>query len=162
MKEIHVVGSDRPAVVDDADYLLVSSYKWYALKNPNGRVYASANASRSGGKPPTSIRMHRLIMGKPSGLDVDHWDRDGLNNMRSNLRICSKSQNSMNKIKQSGAECIKKGVARHGSHWRARIMRDGKPYSLGTYATQEEAGIAYDVAAKRLFGQFARTNSEVV
>lgn len=162
MKEIHVVGSDRPAVVDDADYLLVSSYKWYAKKNRNGCVYARANASRSGGKPPVTIMMHRLLMDPPSELDVDHWGRDGLNNMKSNLRICSKSQNSMNKRKQSGAECVKKGVTRHGSHWRARIMRDGKAYSLGTYATQEEAGIAYDVAAKRLFGQFARTNSEVV
>jgi len=51
-----------------------------------------------------------------------------------------------------------RGVCRNKDRWSARITRDGKHVHLGTYDTKEDAARAYDEAARRLHGEFARFN----
>ena len=137
------------AQVDDSDFDRVTSLKWYEKK---GRRTTYAESTT---KP--YVRMHRFIM-QVDG-DIDHKDRNGLNNTRSNLREVSKDQNSKNLPKYNNNQCNIKGVhfARdrvRPKPWRAMISVNGKNKSLGYHATAEEAGRAYDKAAKEIFGAF--------
>lgn len=114
--------------------------------------------------------MHRLILGAGAKETVDHKDGDGLNNQRSNIRLCTVAQNVRNRRKSSLARSSRfKGVAyapskssgirtRKRNPWEARIWVGGRNKSLGRYSTEEDAARAYDRAAIEHFGEFARTN----
>lgn len=146
------------AVIDDADAHLLAPYKsWYYHKNKNaktGYAYATIPGSWRKGKGCKIMALHRLIMGGTAL--IDHLDRDGLNNRRSNLRFASQSQNMHNNGLQKNNTLGVKGI--HYNHrcprkpWRARIMVNGKMHSLGGYSTKEEAALAYNQAASRLVG----------
>jgi len=100
--------------------------------------------------------MHREIINPPTDMLVDHIDGNGLNNQKSNLRICNKSQNGMNRRNNEGRQF--KGVYPVGKKFVARIYIDGENKYIGNYETQAEAARAYDRAAIDLFGRFAKTN----
>jgi predicted Zn-ribbon and HTH transcriptional regulator len=101
--------------------------------------------------------MHQLIAGS---RNVDHVDGNGLNNRRSNLRPATKSQNGANARKNPGKTSRYKGVFwdRERSAWQAKIMVNRKALSLGRFASEEDAALAYDLAAREAFGEFALTN----
>jgi hypothetical protein len=103
------------------------------------------------------VALHRIIMGATGNVEVDHRDGNGLNNLRSNLRLATNAQNAKNRISTVGASRYK-GVSIFGKRWRAKIESDGVRFSLGIYNTQEEAARVYDAAAIRLHGEFARLN----
>lgn len=152
MKEI-VLTQNKVAWVDDADFAEVSKYKWHAYKHRN--TYYAARGIRINGKK-TSMRMHQFLCGK----GADHKDGNGLNNTRSNLRPATSQQNSSNRGVQRNNTSGFKGVYwdKQTRKWRARIMINGKSKSLGLHINSEDAARAYDAAAKRLFGEFARCN----
>lgn len=142
------------ACVDDADLDFLSRYSWYA----NDKGYAVTNVQVNGKK--TVRRMHRMLLGVAEGKDVDHADRNRLNNCRANLRPCTRQDNLRNQCKRAGSSQYK-GVywmAANGK-WRAKIGVDRKSLHLGLYDTEQEAALAYDRAALMHFGEFARTNS---
>ncbi|MBV8278501.1 MAG: HNH endonuclease [Verrucomicrobia bacterium] len=104
--------------------------------------------------------MHRLIVNAPPGVQVDHVNGDGLDNRRANLRLASATQNAHNrKIRRDNTSGFK-GVRfdQSSQRWDARITFQGKRYYLGLFVTAELAARTYDQAARRLFGDFARTN----
>ena len=106
-----------------------------------------------------SVYLHRLITGLPD-LSVDHASRDRLDNRASNLRLATQAQQLQNTFK-AGRD-LPKGVRfskRPGRRkpYHARIRYGGREHSLGYYATPEEGGEAYARAARREFGEFART-----
>jgi hypothetical protein len=142
--------------VDDADFDRVNMFKWSALKDGN-----TFYASRSEYKPRRRISMHAFILGFPISGEIDHKDRNGLNNTRDNLRLCTPSQNRanspMNKRNTSGF----KGVyftLNKARPWNALIRSNRVRYRLGYFKTAEEAARAYDAKAKELNGEFAWLN----
>lgn len=88
--------------------------------------------------------------------EVDHKDLDGLNNRWSNLRSADRSKNMGNGKRRSTNKSGLKGVCSHGSGWMAQITINRKRKYLGTFPTPESAHIAYQKAARKLFGEFAR------
>src|SRR5208282_1837274 len=106
-------------------------------------------------------RMHRMILQAKPGQLVDHINRNGLDNRRSNLRLCSHSDNMHNsKIRKQNTTGFK-GVTWYGHKYPskpfvAQIMANRQPRFLGCFATAEEASAAYEKAAKELHGNFAR------
>lgn len=144
--------------VDDDDYEELSIFKWHACKQ-GPRCYATRQVSFKGKK--SSVRMHRQIMGvSDPKKDVDHINMDGLCNLRSNLRVCTRSQNMMNRSAMRNCKSGLKGVSwcRYTSRWRAAIRFGGKQQHIGRFDCKIAAAKAYDEKAKELFGEYARTN----
>lgn len=140
-------------VVDAADAEMVFSRRWRSSNRKN-RGSRSLYACSSRG-----VLMHRLILSAPRGVQVDHRDRDGLNNRRSNLRLCTQSQNNANQAKTRGTSRFK-GVCwdKHSCKWQAAIQINHDRRYIGLFTSQEAAARAYDAAALELFGEFARLN----
>lgn len=142
------------ALIDEADYELVSQYRWRAHSAGSGLYYAIQGARDTNS-------MHRLIMSPPDNMQVDHINGDGLDNRRSNLRIATSSQNHANRkrllrVKSS----VYRGVTWHkaAGKWQAAIKANQAFHYLGVYESEEDAARAYDRAAMIYFGEFANTN----
>lgn len=106
--------------------------------------------------------MHRLILGlvPGDGQRVDHRDLNGLNNVRSNLRLCTSSQNLANGPRRVDNTSGYRGVGWDRQHrrWVAKIQVRGRTMNLGLFRSPEQAALAYDAAAREHFGEFARPN----
>ena len=97
------------------------------------------------------------MKGKWCSQVIDHRDGDPSNNRWTNLRSATRSQNSANKRLYRSNACGLKGVCRERSGWRATIYKNGRRRHLGNFPTPQEAHAAYVKAARKLFGEFART-----
>lgn len=145
------------AIVDDADYEWLNQYKWCVTTT----LYAIYAIRYVGGrKNQKCIWMHRLIMDAPKGMDVDHINHNGLDNRRSNLRVCTRSQNNQNSYAQNNCSSKFKGVSwyRRDKIWRSYIVIKRMQLHLGYYESEYEAAKAYNKAARKYFGEFAYTN----
>ena len=158
MKEIKLSNSDFTALVDDEDFERVNQYKWLLHKSNKSKVlyvYSTKNNNK------TALKLHRFIMNITSPkIHIDHINDNGLNNQKSNLRICTNQQNTSNKRKIEGFTSKYKGVSwsKRLNKWRATIFYFYKQTHLGDFNSEEEAARAYNVKAKELFKEFARLN----
>ncbi len=147
------------ALVDDEDFERVNAFKWHFLRGRRGG-YAARR-----GRDSHVVLMHREILGAPDGVPVDHISGDGLDNRRANLRECSNAENARNQVKHKawrGRPCTSqyKGVHfnRADRRWVSMIRENGRSRYLGGFLSEIEAALAYDTAAKQVFGEFARFN----
>jgi hypothetical protein len=122
--------------VSEVDYEKVSKQAWHVQ---NGYVRGCINRT-------SKITMHKLLMGEPpQGMEIDHINRDKLDNRRENLRFVTKSENAHNRGMGTGCVWYEPRL----SKWRAEIRENGKKKHLGVFLTEEEARSAY-IAAKIL------------
>lgn len=147
----------RTFQIDEDDLPLVQQYRWRGWKI-HKTVYIATELV--GGK---RLYLHRLLMNPQDGLEVDHINGDARDNRRSNLRVCTHSQNVSNQRTQKRGKYSRyKGVTKFPRNtkrpWIAQAKVMGKHIFLGYYKTQIEAARAYNKAAPRLFGEFARLN----
>lgn len=142
------------ALVDDADFDGLSKHKWYALIAKKGNFIATRWIN---GK---NQSMHRIIMDAPKGMCVDHKNHSTLDNRRSNLRICTHSQNSANRLIDSRNNSGYKGVywCKEKKKWQSKIVFKRNRVYLGSFKNKKVAARAYNAAALRLFGEFALLN----
>ena len=143
------------AIVDDEDYEWLSKYTWSIVSGyPRRR---SKNSEPDGGGK--SILMHRMIMQPLDGYEVDHINGIRHDNRRENLRLCTSYDNDCNKRKIKGVS-KHKGVyfCKNSLKWYAEIKVHSKRIRLGCYDTEDEAGKAYNDAAKIHHGEYARLN----
>lgn len=150
-------------IVDDDDYDFLMQWKWHAHQEGNkGDYYARCNQRING---ITGCRMHRLIMKAPDGKFIDHINHNTLNNQKSNLRICTFSENLWNTFPKASTGY--KGVSYHyrtyadGTPYRvirSGFSMNGKHIYLGYFKTEEEAARAYDAAIVKYHGDFAFLN----
>lgn len=158
MKEIPL-SRGMVALVDDHNYGRLSEWNWCVQRN--GKLnYAVRDQGTAKGKS-IRIQMHREVIEATHGQLVDHINGNGLDNQRSNLRLCTRAQNRANAGGRGTKKSSRfKGVsARPGCRgtirWQANIRINGKAYALGMYATEEEAACVYYLASKAAWGEFA-------
>jgi len=147
----------KVAIIDRSDYDLVSPFKWCAAKSGN-RWYAVRTTYIPTKK---TIRLHRLLLNSKPNEKCDHINHDGLDNRRSNLRVATNSQNMMNQFKLSGTTSSHfKGVVWHKRDkiWEASIRLNQRGIYLGRFSDEVEAAKAYNMAAIKYFGEYARLN----
>lgn len=154
-------------MVDDEDFDFLNQWKWYpALLGYAHRAYPYVvrNSRPHEGKK-RLIRMHTEILKTPKGFHGDHINGNRFDNRRSNLRVCLPIENWKNVSKFSHRlgkplSSKYKGVdfRKDCKLYRAGIASDGVRYHIGYYKTPEEAAKAYNQAAIRLHGEFARLN----
>lgn len=150
------------AIVDAFLYEWLNQWNWFVMGS-KGKLYACAYFGRENGKR-IRFYMHVYIMGIPAGskLKGDHADGNSFNNLGSNLRYADMRKNAQNRKRGKHNKSGFKGV--HWEHdmkaWRVNIMVDGVRVPLGYFPLdkKEDAGRAYDAAAKKYFGEFACLN----
>jgi hypothetical protein len=148
---------DVHALVDEDQTPMLGQWNWCATRS--GIQWRAMRFPVSG-----AIKMHRLIMGDPPGMDVDHrkhypLDELLIDNRRDNLRICTRLQNLCNRRPSKNSRSRFKGVslyARKGK-WQAAISGT----HLGYFDDEQDAAMAYDAAARILHGDFAATNESL-
>lgn len=167
MKKIFLTGKygsviGNYALVDDADFDWLMQWKWHA---DNGRhtLYAKTHMPPISGGAKKKARMHRILLGiTDRNVFTDHIDGNGLNNQRSNIRVCTNYQNVMNKAGTISGTSKYKGVSwsKQTSKWIARIRVKGNKHDthLGTFVFEDDAALAYNEAAKIHYGEFAYLN----
>lgn len=149
------LGRDKYALVDDDDYEKLARYKWHLQKVGQ---YAARNVWEKKTKTQHTVLMHRAIIQPPAGMFIDHEDTNKLNNQKSNLRVCTISQNQHNRPPQKNNRSGFKGVGfdKKSGKWRARISLNSESILLGFFNTPEKAAKAYEAAAMDLHKDFAR------
>ena len=138
---------------DFEDFGKVCRFKWH--RNKAGYYVASL-----GGRKLGHILLHRLIMNPPKDKVVDHIDGDPSNCCKSNLRICTNTENVRNSKPHHTNTTGYKGVSydsRRGT-WNARIRCGEKKLFIGSFDSPIKAANAYDMAALELHGKYAKTN----
>jgi hypothetical protein len=155
------------ALVDDEDFEHLSQWSWSAAWSPKGNKYYAVRGVYigvvKGKKRYRQIKMHRQILGVTDPkVEVDHADNDGLNNQRYNLRDGSKSNNMCNRSKTRANTSGYKGVSvvKYSTPrpYVATIKINSKQKHLGVYPTALLAAKAYNEAAIKYHGEFARLN----
>lgn len=154
MRTISIEKSTLVALVDDADYTYLTNWTWCIA---NGYVQCTDYS--------TGLRklhyMHCLLV---TGAEIDHIDGNPLNNQRSNLRAVTRTQNNANRrvdgnktattTSQYKGVCWNKGK----QNWHTQIKYLRHKYHIGYFHNEIDAAKAYNEAAIRFFGEFARIN----
>ena len=148
-------GEKLKVLYDECDHELVAAHRWHV----NSTGYAVSNIRMEQGRG--TLLMHRLILDiKCRDTQVDHKNRNRLDNRRCNIRPCTVSENRRNK--SSTGACKYLGVSYQKVNGRiyirASITINSKNVHLGRFKTEEAAARAYDQAAKKHFGEFANLN----
>lgn len=136
----------KTALISDEDYDRVTEHSWCFHKNG----YAKARIDTK------YVLMHRWILGAKAGQQIDHANCNRLDNRRENLRFCTTSQNRANSGTRDCNTSGYKGVdfKKEKGKFRTRVAKK----FIGYYDTAKEAALAYNEAAKKLFGEFAFLN----
>lgn len=148
---------DKSTKIDDEDFNRVSHLKWFAHFD-GYNWYAIAKLPGN-----ISVSLHRFIMNAKPGQRVDHEDRNGLNNLRNNLRFSTHAQNMRNigikSVNKSGFKGV--GWKARNKKWCAQIAVNWKVIHLGLFDDKKEAAKCYDKAAEKFHGEFALTNKKL-
>lgn len=159
-REIPIVKSDLKILVDEDDYHRFAWLNWYL--NDNGYVVMDVPKPKRN-LFPAKVRLHRLIIAAPSGMDVDHINGNKLDNRKSNLRVCTRSENLQNKEqgwtdphRLKGAYLNKRSKE---FPYMSSIQIPGsspkKSKYLGVFKTEIEAHEAYMKASLELHGEYS-------
>lgn len=158
------VPSEKFAKVDDEDYDYLMQWKWHSEKHKHCLYAARTERIFEEGvliKRVKRFWMHRVVLKETDPkVFVDHINHDGLDNQKSNIRLCSSQQNSRNARKRkANTISVYKGVSKSRKRWCAYIRINRKGIHLGNYDREEDAAQAYNEAAIKYHGEFACINS---
>ena len=149
-------------LIDLEDVDKVKNYIWGISKPYSQRIKCKIFYAATQDKNISAKLLHRYLTNCPSGLVVDHIDGNTLNNRKSNLRICTRAENNMNRRIYPNNTTGHRGVYDMGvespSRWSARIKVGGKIVYLKYCKTFEEAVAIREAAEKQYYGKFLRTS----
>ena len=142
------------AIIDLDDLNKVKNYRWHMTHK--GYIVTKLNNK--------DIRLHRYIMDCPNGMVVDHINGCKYDNRKTNLRVCTQTENNRNRNKyKKNASSIYKGVFydKKKGKWRALIQINKKSKHIGYYDSELEASIEYDKKAIMYHKEYANLNHPI-
>jgi hypothetical protein len=147
-------------LIDEADAKALAGGRWHVQigRNGEGKPYAAKVINKQ------LMYLHRHLLAVPANLFVDHINGDTLDNRRSNLRICSASENQRNQRKAGwkGVYRAKPRTATESPRYYSAICyreKGNRRYiRLGYFDTALEAAKAYNQAALNHYGKYACLN----
>lgn len=144
----------KEVIVDDEDYEYLNQWKWFFKKG-----YPARNITISKNKRKT-IFLYNILLNPEPGYIIDHIDGNPLNNLKSNLRLTTKSQNNQNRTKSKFKSSKYKGVSWYKklNKWRAFISVNYKFKHIGLFESEVDAAKAYNTAALTYFKDYAKLN----
>lgn len=152
MKELHL-HKGYTTTVDDEDYDRVSKYIWKVrvrqrVKSSIPGCHVRRRFTDTDGHR-KFIWLHHEILNikRPITIEVDHIDGNGLNNQKSNLRICTRRENANNRHDRGSSKYPGTGFHKTRHYWHSQIRLGGRLYMLGQFKTELEAYTAYRVAS---------------
>lgn len=154
MKEIQL-NKGFVTKVDDEDFEWLNKNKWNIQEGRN--FYARRTVTNK----KITIYMHKEIAKKHGiiGENIDHIDRDFLNNQKSNLRGCTRSQNSKNRKPWGKSKYLGVSWTSAKKKWHVQIrIAINQPKSFGFFDDEKEAARTYNELAKKYHGEFANLN----
>lgn len=140
MIEVPLKNSDLTTLIDEEDADLVSA--GVKLGKGGYAYFCKKNATQLHVKIMEKIIGHEI----PRNFQVDHKNRNPLDNTRRNLRLATPSQNQQNK--EASARVKYKGVYKRPHGWKVMIGIDNKSFTVGIFSNEEIAALAYDNAAR--------------
>lgn len=146
-------------LIDDQDYHIIDGKALLINKSDKGNLYVKIRYVDPE-HPRKKFFLHRLILGiSDRSIYIDHKDGNPLNNQRSNLRICTASQNSMNRTHTVVNLNSLKGVSKNGpNRYSATVRVKGVTHYGGLFKNKYAAAIKYNELAIRYHGEFANLN----
>ena len=163
MKKI-MLTQGQHALVDDEDYNFLNQWKWQAHRRDIKYTFYAVRTCYDEGKK--TLRMHNIIaeIYIIDVVELDHIDRNGLNNCKDNLRICTKGENRHNRrnwgkypkgvSKNVSKYKNKQGEVKEYIQYQAMISINSKAIYLGSYNTPKDAEKAYKKAAKKHYPNY--------
>jgi len=157
-RRIHL-GDGVYTIVDVDVFYRLSRHKWH-LRGSNCKKFYAVRDVKTGPGRTKQLGLHREIMNQPKGLFIDHIKGNSLDNRRAYLRAATRAQNAQNRDKQENTSSKYIGVCFHKRmrKWAANISHKGRKKWLGAFDNEIDAAKAYDAAARKYYGQFARLN----
>ena len=106
------------------------------------------------------IQIHQLLLQSWPGVEIDHKSSDRFDNRHSNLRLVTRTQNNGNRRKLLGLSSRFKWVTwrKDTNKWASQIGFNHKHYHIGSFSSEEEAALAYNIKAIEFFGEFSNLN----
>ena len=151
MKKIKLSNANKYVLLDNDDYERLKKYKYW-LRRDGYACHTLHRRSDHKTDIATIVCMQWEIVERKSGKQVDHINGNKLDNRKENLRVCSNSENQINRPAPKNSSTGYKGVCYHkrDKRFRAQITFGGITYRLGTFKTAIEGAIAYNKKAKEL------------
>jgi len=150
-------GGNKYIIIDNEDYSLVKDYSW-SLRPSSNTFYAKAWVNGR------TVLIHRLILGLKTGdkREVDHINRNALDNRKCNLRIVNSHEQNQNRsaVKNSASKYRGVYVAKCScfESFRAALKKDGKYICEAVFATEDMAALFYDLISYKYNGEYAYLN----
>lgn len=144
-------------VLFDEEFLpFINLFKW-RIKKDKKTYYVVTNISVCGKQ--TMVTMHRFLTGLRK-VQVDHINRNGLDNRMENLRFATAKENSYNRVRKNSTGY--RGVSKitRSNAFQASLTKNGKRYYSGPFKTKKEAALAYDKLSRKHHGEFGIRNFE--
>lgn len=142
MQTLPLRRSNLVALIDDEDWRL-EEYTWCLYMGNRARAWIPELGHR--------VHLGHAVLGYwdklSNDLEVDHIDRNPLNNCRNNLRVVNHLTNMRNRreIQDNNTSGVR-GVSWHKGKYQARIRVQGELIYLGRHDTIEAASAAYERA----------------
>lgn len=144
---------DKFTMIDDEDFEYFNQFRWYY--DIGNYAYRRIKTKK--------IWLHRALMKSSKDFVIDHIDGNGLNNQKSNLRICTHQQNIMNRNKNIGNNKYR-GIYTYPynpNRWCVSLKRRINNKIIryrGSTTSEESAILLYNQKAKEFYGEFAKLN----